>query len=180
MNILQWTQTYPWRTELSRSCTLLWDTPQLHPDEWGLLETPPGSFLDTHLPECGHNSWTPCHSGDYSRKIEINGSCCTISWFEFLKESSNNLSYQEEIDVIVVVWVVCVVHAEGSVNMADVMDVIKLLEGLIGEVSWTMETLPQVGTWRENIGGVSCNKYIFSLEKYIICNLNNSTIQSII
>lgn len=45
-----------------------------------------------------------------------------------------------------VVQVVFVVHAEGSVDMADVMDVVKLLEGLVGEHSWTSETLPQVGT----------------------------------
>ncbi len=64
-------------------------------------------------------------------------------------------SYLEEIDVIVVIGVVCVVHAEGSINMSDVMDVIELLEGLVGELSWTMETLPQVGTCRENITIVS-------------------------
>ena len=56
------------------------------------------------------------------------------------------ISYQEEIDVIMVLWVLCVVHAEGSVNMADVMEVIKLLEGLVGELSWTIETRPQVVT----------------------------------
>lgn len=58
-----------------------------------------------------------------------------------------NLLYQEEIDVIVNVWVLCVVHAEGSVNMANVRDVIELLEELIGELSWAMEALPQVRTY---------------------------------
>lgn len=78
-----------------------------------------------------------------------------------------NVSYQEEIDVIVVVWVVFVVHAEGSVDMADVMDVVELLEGLVGEHSWTGETLPQVGTWGENTRVVSldCNEYILSSTK---------------
>lgn len=50
-----------------------------------------------------------------------------------------------------VVWVVYVVHAEGSVNVPDVMDVIKLSKGLIGEVSWPSETLPQVGTLKGHI-----------------------------
>lgn len=54
--------------------------------------------------------------------------------------------YQEEIDVIVGVWVVCAVHAEGSINMADVMEVIQLLEGLVGELSRAMVTLPHVCT----------------------------------
>lgn len=48
--------------------------------------------------------------------------------------------------MIVIAWVLCVVHAEGSVDMANVMDVIQLLEVLIGELSLTTETLPQVGT----------------------------------
>lgn len=39
-----------------------------------------------------------------------------------------------------------VVHAEGGINMADVMDVIKLLEGLIGQLSWTLKAFPQVAT----------------------------------
>lgn len=53
--------------------------------------------------------------------------------------------------MIVVIWVVYVVHAEGSVNVPDVMDVIKLFKGLIGEVSWSFETLPQVGTLKGHI-----------------------------
>lgn len=43
--------------------------------------------------------------------------------------------YQEEVDVIMVACLCCVVHAEGSINMADVMEVIQLPEGLIGEMS---------------------------------------------
>lgn len=45
-----------------------------------------------------------------------------------------------------IVRVLWVVHAEGSINMADVMQVIKLLEGLIGGLSWTTVTRPQVAT----------------------------------
>lgn len=33
-------------------------------------------------------------------------------------------SYQEEVDVVVVVHVLCVVHPEGCVNMADVVVVV--------------------------------------------------------
>lgn len=58
-----------------------------------------------------------------------------------------DLSYLEEIDVIVDVRVVGVVHAEGGVNVANVSVVIELLEELIGELSRAVEALPQVGTY---------------------------------
>lgn len=52
-----------------------------------------------------------------------------------------NRSYHEEINVIMVCSAVHVVHPEGSVNLADY-----LFEGFTGELSWTLETFPQVGT----------------------------------
>lgn len=54
--------------------------------------------------------------------------------------------YQEEVDVIVVLGVSLAVHAEGSVYVSQVMVVIQLLEGLVGELSCSMEALPQVVT----------------------------------
>lgn len=47
--------------------------------------------------------------------------------------------------------VCCVVHAEGCVHVADVMDVIEVCEELIGELSRTVVTLPQVAAWRGNM-----------------------------
>ncbi|TNN65280.1 hypothetical protein EYF80_024434 [Liparis tanakae] len=49
--------------------------------------------------------------------------------------------YQEEVDVVV--WVLRVVHAEGGVYVADVMEVIELLEGLIGEMGRAVVAHPQ-------------------------------------
>lgn len=48
-----------------------------------------------------------------------------------------------------VIWVVGVVHAEGSVNMT-IQDVIKFLKWLIWELSRSSEALPQVWTLKED------------------------------
>lgn len=58
--------------------------------------------------------------------------------------------YHEEIDVVVVILVVGVVHAEGSVDVTT-QDVIKLLKGPIGELSRSSEALPQVGPFKTDI-----------------------------
>ena len=47
--------------------------------------------------------------------------------------------YQEKVDVVVVAWVFCVVHAESSVNVTS-----QLLEVQSGKLSWTTEPLPQM------------------------------------
>lgn len=44
-------------------------------------------------------------------------------------------------------WFGTVVHAEGSVYVADVGNVVNLLEGLADELSRSMITLPHVGTY---------------------------------
>lgn len=57
---------------------------------------------------------------------------------------AENLVFQEKVDVIVVSRFFFVVHAEGSVNMPQVMVVIELLEEGTGDLSWTSEAVPQV------------------------------------
>lgn len=59
----------------------------------------------------------------------------------------NNLWYQEEVDVVMVIWIGIVVHAEGSVYMATVGNVVNFLEGLTDKLCWSLETLPHVGTY---------------------------------
>lgn len=56
---------------------------------------------------------------------------CFVSQLSHCKQFSKGPEhYHEEIDVIMVIWVFGVVHAEGSVNMT-IQDVIEFLEGLI-------------------------------------------------
>lgn len=57
--------------------------------------------------------------------------------------------YQEEENVVVVavVVVILVVHDESGVHMAQVVKVVHLGEGFVGELSLAVEALEQVVTW---------------------------------
>lgn len=55
--------------------------------------------------------------------------------------------YQEKELVVMVVWAVLRVHAERSVHVSQMMMVIQLREGFIGQLSLAMETLEQVVTF---------------------------------
>lgn len=78
--------------------------------------------------------------------------------------------YHEQIDVIMVIWVVGVVHAEGSVNVT-IQDVIKFLKGLIWELSWSSEALPQVGTFKED--NIMVKSAMLEEKQYISNELND-------
>lgn len=62
-----------------------------------------------------------------------------------LLEESKTGPYQEE-EHVVVVGAVLIVHAESGVYMAQVVMVIQLSEGLIGQLCFAMEALEQVVT----------------------------------
>lgn len=56
--------------------------------------------------------------------------------------------YQEE-EHVVVVRAVLEVHAESSVHVAQMVMVIQLSEGLVGQLCMAVEALEQVVTWNE-------------------------------
>lgn len=53
--------------------------------------------------------------------------------------------YLEQVDVIMILWVLLVVHAEGSVYVTT-----QLSEGLTGELRWSTETIPNMAIFDEN------------------------------
>lgn len=50
---------------------------------------------------------------------------------------------------MIVVAAVLKVHSESSIYMAQVMVVVQLSKGLVGQLGFAMETLKQVIAWEE-------------------------------